>query len=270
MSEPLDALAGSSPVILVGRGGSGTRLLSELALSLGVFLGNRLNISSDSVEWVGDLYALGLQTLGEGIEAESGADHEWRLRLHRRAGAILGEAGLGPDAPWGWKLPETILALPQVLRSFPKARVVHFVRHPVSSAWRRSHVTSRTDSAIGRAVMTGAYRHYGFDPDDIPGDEVWFHNAVTWRYQVEQAQNTLAGHDPARVLLMRYEDLCVAPAASRSQLGRFLGLPDSDAAPALAIDPDRTGSSRPDAETVRKIWDLCGGVAALLAYTDRD
>ena len=50
------------PVILLGRGGSGTRMLSELALGLGVFLGGALNETGDSLEWVESLRELGIAT----------------------------------------------------------------------------------------------------------------------------------------------------------------------------------------------------------------
>jgi hypothetical protein len=46
-----DALALSQPVILLGRGGSGTRLLAQLALSVGAFLGNELNAAM--IRWSG-------------------------------------------------------------------------------------------------------------------------------------------------------------------------------------------------------------------------
>jgi hypothetical protein len=56
-----DLLRFDKPVILLGRGGSGTRLLAQLALSVGVFLGNELNASHDSVEWVETLYDLAVE-----------------------------------------------------------------------------------------------------------------------------------------------------------------------------------------------------------------
>lgn len=44
------------PVVLLARGGSGSRLLSWLAADAGVFLGNEINISCDALELVQPLY----------------------------------------------------------------------------------------------------------------------------------------------------------------------------------------------------------------------
>ena len=52
-----------SPVILTGRGGSGTRMLSSLASTSNVFIGNQLNASGDSIEWAELLYDMSIQKL---------------------------------------------------------------------------------------------------------------------------------------------------------------------------------------------------------------
>ena len=56
----MDAL--DCPVVLLGRGGSGTRVLSQIAQQMGIFLGNDINVSGDSVEWVGPIYDLAVAT----------------------------------------------------------------------------------------------------------------------------------------------------------------------------------------------------------------
>jgi hypothetical protein len=66
-----DPIARSEPVILLGRGGSGTRLLAQLALSTGMFVGNKLNTSHDSVEWVETVYDLAIEAVTEGVASGS-------------------------------------------------------------------------------------------------------------------------------------------------------------------------------------------------------
>src|SRR5438105_15484142 len=56
----MDAVA-----IFTGRGGSGTRLLSQLSTDAGVFLGNEVNRSGESVEWVDLVYRMGVETAGQ-------------------------------------------------------------------------------------------------------------------------------------------------------------------------------------------------------------
>src|SRR5205085_9525705 len=113
----------SSPVILLGRGGSGTRLLSEMARELGVFLGTELNVSGDSLEWTDTVYKLAIEATVTGIESGSRDDLEWRETLRSLAARVLERGHVDPSQPWGWKLPETTLAIEVVLRAFPGARV---------------------------------------------------------------------------------------------------------------------------------------------------
>src|SRR4051794_26266404 len=95
--------AQSEPVILLGRGGSGTRLLSQLAQASGIFLGNEVNSTGDSVEWVPDLYELAIESVTAEIPTGSLRDSYWRNRLLNRAAELLDRAGLSPEALWGWK-----------------------------------------------------------------------------------------------------------------------------------------------------------------------
>jgi hypothetical protein len=261
-----DPLAQSRPVILLGRGGSGTRLLAQLALSLGTFLGNELNASHDSVEWVETLYDLAIENLTADVPSGSTRDRYWHNRLRRRASEILASGRCDPASLWGWKLPETMLILPQALRAFPRARVVHLVRHPVTSALRRTHVTSRLDNPVGRAVLPAAYRACGLDPDNIERDEPYIHNAVTWAYQVGGVLDTLRSMSVTEGWLQfRYEDICINSAEAQKRLTAFLGT----AAPMTGppeIDVSRTGDLRADDGKTERIWSICGGLAFELGY----
>ena len=261
-----DALALSQPVILLGRGGSGTRLVAQLALSVGVFLGNELNRSHDSVEWVETLYDLAVETVAGKIGSGSARELYWRSRLRHRASEILATGRRDPAGLWGWKLPETMLSLPHALRAFPRARVVHLVRHPVTSALRRTHITSRLDNPVGRAVLPAAYRACGLVPDNIERDEPYIHNAVSWVYQVGGTVGTLRSVPPAQGCLQcRYEEVCAAPNEAQKRLAAFLGA----AAPITEppeIDTRRTGSYRAEDDKAKKIWSICGRLAFELGY----
>ena len=254
------------PVILLGRGGSGTRLLAQLALSVGVFLGNELNASHDSVEWVETLYDLAVEAVTGDVTSNSTRELYWQSRLRRRASEILATGRRDPGVLWGWKLPETMLTLPHALRAFPGARVVHLVRHPVTIALRRTHITSRLDNPVGRAVLPAAYRACGFDPDNIELDEPYIHNAVSWAYQVGSVLGTLQSVPPAQgCLRFRYEEICTSPDEAQKRLTAFLGA----AAPITdppEIDARRTGYYRAEDDRVKKIWSICGGLAFELGY----
>jgi hypothetical protein len=258
-----DPLALTQPVILLGRGGSGTRLLAQLALSVGVFLGNELNASHDSVEWVETLYDLAIETVTGDIASDLAREFYWQCRLRRRASEILATGRRDPRVLWGWKLPETMLTLPHALRAFPRARVVHLVRHPVTIALRRTHITSRLDNPIGRAVLPAAYRACGLNPDNIELDEPYIHNAVSWAYQVGSVLGTL--QSVRGCLRFRYEEICTSPDEAQKRLTAFLGA----AAPITdppEIDARRTGYYRAEDDRAKKIWSICGRLAFELGY----
>ncbi len=255
-----------APLLLLGRGGGGTRLLSELARSCGVHLGARISVSGDSQDWVETLYALALEEVARGL-APGPSDLAWTGRLRRRAAEVLADAPSATPAGWGWKLPETMLALRPVLRAFPGARPVHLVRHPLTMALRRSHLTSRMDNPVGRAVLPAAYRHVGRDPGRIDGDPVWLHNAASWTYQVGHVLACRAEQPERRWLQLSYEELCADLAAVASRLAAFAG----SASPGEAlIDPARTGPPVVLDAVSEAIWSLCGPVAGRLGYAYED
>lgn len=262
------------PIILLGRGGSGTRVLSEAAQHAGVFLGNDINISGDSVEWVRPIYDLTIDVCGGKTASPDARD---RLRNHARD--ILEGGAWTPSQPWGWKLPETMLILPQVLEAFPAARVVHLVRHPVTMSLRRTHMTSRLDNPVGRSVLKASYRDIGRPVEMIETDEYWQHNAVSWLYQVRRVMRQ--GRDlmsPGDYMEQGFEDFCTAPEDGLARIVEFLcrdrGQPlKSDESPKIAdyIDPVRAGGEARDAMTdsdAREpwIWSLCGPAAEELGY----
>ncbi len=240
-------------------------MLAELARGLGVFLGGSQNVSADSVEWVDTIYDLALDAMAGCLTAESERDLFWRVRLRRLAAGILEAAGRSANSAWGWKLPETMLALGSILRAFPRAKVVHLVRHPLTSSLRRTHLTSRLDNRIGQAVLTSAYLAGGLDPGRIGTDDPYVHNAVTWNYQVRGALEALraAGVD---VLQLRYEALCASPRSAQHSLAGFIGLPVSADAEICRVDEARTNPTDPADPRADRVWEICGETARRLGY----
>ncbi len=260
--------ANSDPVILVGRGGSGTRLLSQLALSIGVFLGNKLNISLDSEEWVEDIYklAIGVTSTTE-IDTQFKSIDYWVQQLQKRAATILKDGCRSPKDLWGWKLPETILALPQVLKAFPNAYVIHLVRHPLTNSWRRTHRTSRTNNPVGLAVLEAAYQTYGIEPDNIHKDDPYFRNVITWTYQVKQAYKVLNNREHTnRNLIVRYEDICDSATREQEKITKFLRIKHTQTSSLPEIDSARINPMPTKDSKTEKAWLICRDIATKLGY----
>jgi hypothetical protein len=252
------------PVVLTGRGGSGTRLLAGLAQHAGLRLGNLLNESGDSLEWVPLIYGM-VKELGTGSELPRVSD--LRLRLRQQALTILRGQGNAAAGSWGLKLPETMLVLPLFEAAFPGAKFVHLVRHPVSVALGRPHRTARVDDPLGALLLPAAYRYVGRDISRIDTDASYLHNAIAWEYQVRRAVGygrRLVG--AGRYLEIHYERLCADQPGTLRALRAFLGHSAGEQRPPLRIDPARDPRWDPADDRVRRIWDVCGATASMLGY----
>ncbi|MCU0990062.1 MAG: sulfotransferase, partial [Xanthomonadales bacterium] len=137
-------LARQSPVVIMGRGHSGTRLLAGILLHLGVDLnanlarhrsGDMLDQAEHSVDpaCVGQL---GFRDLNRFSKAS--------FAYYRR---------LDPGGrPWGWKFPETYLIGPYVRAVFPQARYIHLLRDGRDLAFKQ-HLTDLPQHRLGRAIL---------------------------------------------------------------------------------------------------------------------
>jgi len=252
-------------VLLTGRGGSGTRLLSELARELGVFIGNYLNKSGDSNEWVALIYRMTVEN-GGGCDLPSGS--RYRQDLRNLAQQIIGVDPTREPSLWGLKLPETMLVLPLLIDAFPRAKIVHLTRHPVSSSLRRTHMTSRLSNVVGAIALPAAYRCSGRDIAMIATDEAYLHNAYSWNFQVGRvASYGRAELGSERYLEIAYEDLCVDPSRVVSVVRSFIGRADSRASGFPRVDLSRAPAWDPADPRVETIWSVCGETAATLGYT---
>lgn len=251
------------PIIATGRGGSGTRLLSDAIQASGVFLGNRLNVSGDSVEWVDTIYDIV-------IKKELGLTPSlcWSSLLQDNAIGILGQSQYQTDQLWGFKLPEAMLVLPELFEAFPDARLLHLVRHPVAISLRRTHMTSRTSNPVGRVVLNAAYRAVGRDITLIESDGEYRNNALSWLYQVKRvAQFCRETLRSDQYLSIRFEDFCADPVLSNSRIVSFLGRTDSALPLALGLDSARAAAwNKQSDEVAAWVWDQCGTVAAEFGY----
>ena len=260
-----EALGKTRPVIMLGRGGGGTRLLSEFVAGQGVFLGNKLNKSFDSVEWVDTIYDIAIDVLTADARPDVAKRASYSRRLHETAAQVLSHAGLDHTAYWGWKLPETTLICDLVKAAFPQAQFLHLVRHPVSASLRRTHMTSRMNNPMGAAALPAAYVHAGRDPAQIDTDDTTVHNAYSWLHQTDLMVQTFDGD--AALHTIQFEQMCANSAQTASALAGFLHREAPTGAPTLAVDAARASGAQIDADQARRVWDICGPRAASFGYT---
>ena len=239
-----------SPILLIGKGGAGSRLVSVLARDLGIPIGNEVNRAGDALEMVIPLYQGILRKFsGSTIKTRTGT----AARIRQAAAEMLERAGA--PAIWGFKLPESALLLPEIAAAFPKARYIHLLRAPLATCLRRTHMTARLDNQIGRVTLPAAYRHCGRPVEDILSDSPALHMACTTRHQLELIVDHLAGIPAKAQSEVRFERTIAEPATVLYELAQRLGLTPVDNAITRTVDPQRaeTKESAYDCSTVRAI-----------------
>lgn len=214
-----ESLAALSPVVLMGRGHSGTRVLAWMCVHLGVKLGTsspHVEGDPDDVAFTNKIKALAQHNLDVTSVAQV------REPALRRFQAAVSKyyAGLGrPSGLWGWKFPETYLITPYVARTFPRAKYLHLVRDGRDIAFK-IHLTDNPRHRVGKAVLSAC------DALELPEH---LRAAVSWAYQVDRFDAFRDELPVSSVLDLRFEDLCTSPGESAERLSAFLGAPMTDA-----------------------------------------
>ena len=201
-----------SLITVIGRGHSGTRAISHTLYASGVDMGYSQNRSGDLipaqamydacrvfaryVHWEGDL------------KWDFSAVHEMDIPqefvdlVHTYLETVLNSK----YDHKGWKLPETTLVFPWIVRLFPEAKYIYWVRNP-------------RDCILGRH-LTDDLKDFGVEYPET--DDVRLRRAISWKYQYDIMQSTPR---PQHVIEVRFEDFVLKQEETLSQLEDYLGFP---------------------------------------------
>lgn len=218
-------------ITIIGRGHGGTRAISHTLMASGVFMGATINESGDMLP-PDDLYDacrvmakyvvhLGNNQWDFSQLHSMPIDSAFEFLVKRYLQHVLAR-----KEPRGWKLPETTLIYPWIIRMFPDAHYIFWVRDPRDS--------------ILNAHLTDDLSDFGV-PYDKPADDLLMMRAISWKYQRDIVRSTPA---PKHCLQLRFEDFVLKQDETLAALEGFLGMPMGK----IIVRPDAVGRWKKSSE----------------------
>lgn len=203
-----DCNMADAPVIIVGMGSSGSRLLVSVCERLGVFMGGTM---IDNPFREAPIFHSGAHAFVDGFRYDDPLPQNWRHLVSSRMPAVREFIRDSlPDAfcragyiggAWGFKDPRTTFVLGAYLEAYPAAVVVHCVRDgrdvaltKIGETWPALDNTKRLDR--------------------------WFR---VWESNVFVAESWKSRVTPARYYVVRYEDMCRLAQAAVETVGEICG-----------------------------------------------
>ncbi|HEX8525006.1 MAG TPA: sulfatase-like hydrolase/transferase [Tepidisphaeraceae bacterium] len=197
---------------IIGRGHSGTRAISHTLSQSGVYMGDTLNKSGDLLP-PEDMYEA-CRVMARYVKHKGGLAwdfsklHTMKIdpRFTKLIENYLSSVLNSPALRKGWKIPETTLVFPWIVRMFPDLHYINWVRDP-------------RDSILG-AHLTDNLNDFGIKyPKTADVREM---RAISWKYQVELVRAT---PKPKRWTTIRLEDFVQDQDETLKKLEQFLGIP---------------------------------------------
>ncbi len=221
------------PIVVFNKSHSGSRVLAQLLLDQGVYLGSDINESNDSLDILAIFQSVVLQHYPDYQGLFRNPDPALVALIRER---LLAHLSGFPGGRWGWKLCETTYILPLIAHLFPEAHYLHLVRDgrdvafsnhvaPYTPLWRKVYFnTDRLSRWHGLPLSRGPYRV-------MPP----LYNARHWANMVTigRAFGSMMGR---RYMEIRYEDLVLDFRAAAARVLAF-----------LQITPDEAGLARLEA-----------------------
>lgn len=198
-------------ITVIGRGHSGTRAISNTLSESGVFMGSPLNGSWDLIPPESMYEAC--RIFGKYVDYKGDLTWDFSTVLSMEPDPafirLIEEylsSVLSSDAPnKGWKIPETTLCYPWILKMFPDIHYIHWVRDP-RDCILGDHVTDELEK---------------FNIDYPQTQDMREKRAISWKYQRELMKAT---PEPAKSLKLRFEDMVFNQQDVLAQLEAFLGI----------------------------------------------
>jgi hypothetical protein len=199
-----------SLITIIGRGHSGTRAISHTLYASGVYMGALLNPSGDLVppEAMYDACRIAAKYIPwkGGLEwdfsqlNQMDIPPEFTDLIHKYLESVLNNK----SEHKGWKIPETTLIYPWIVRMFPDIKYIFWIRNP-RDCILSSHITDDLS-------------RFGIEYERT--DDVRLRRAISWKYQYDLVK---AFPKPANWLEVRFEDFVLNQEDTLDRLEAYLG-----------------------------------------------
>ncbi len=199
-------------ITVIGRGHSGTRAISHTLYASGVYMGSQLNPSGDKIPPHAMYDAC--RVLAKYVKWNGGLSWDFEPlftmpidpAFEDLINTYLSDVLRDKSENRGWKIPETTLVYPWIIRMFPETRFIHWIRDP-------------RDCILG-SHKTDNLRDFGIDYPQT--DNIYERRAISWYYQYQLMKAT---PKPKHIIHVRFEDFVLKQEETLERLEAFLRIP---------------------------------------------
>jgi len=229
-----------SPVVVGALGGSGTRLIAQILIKLGYFLGEEIDNQVDTLtytrifqrpSWLkscadnelnrhiglfdrfmrGERWSLAdLRLYLKALFSDATITGNRRREIMRALRHFIAKSVRHYEY-WGWKEPISHLILEELATFYPRMKYIHVVRHGLDMAY------SRNDQQL-RYWGDRYGLQYDADPERLPGLQLEYWIRMNQR-AVEIGERVLGD----RFYFLNYDDICAEPERVIPEFLEFLG-----------------------------------------------
>lgn len=203
------------PTFVGGVGGSGTRVVTDILIKMGIFMGDNLNPSNDYMELANLLPKLRKLMHVHGTKPTPEIKDFVHSRIQEMRQSIT--SAMQPQFQykgWGWKVPPNFFILEYLNAHFPDLKYIHVIRHGLDMAF---------SSNRNQLFNWGFYFDINTKEQSLP--------IASLRYWIKA--NKFAIHIgkkllPKRFFLLYFDNLCIEPKVKVKELSNFLKIKDFD------------------------------------------
>jgi hypothetical protein len=265
----------TGPIAIGGIGGSGTRIVAQFLQSLGVYIGDDLPKTTDTI-WYAALFGRRDVLLDDPVTIRALCDLFCEQMAHARTltdgeNALLAEICRQPrhqhNPPmidkwmtsfiahtnsgkvhdtWGWKVPYTHVLIDRFLDWYPDLKYIHITRNGLDMAFNKNQ------NQLGKWGPVYLSRNVELTPSD----------SLSYWCAVHRRMARITALYPTRIFHLDYDKLITDPRPQLAAMFEFVGAGLDDA----ALDDFAAQIFVPDSVAQRKMHNLSLFDPADLAY----